>query len=92
MVGRAVECGGLENRCGGNSTGGSNPSPSASIRNTSLVDVFLCYRVMDTVGVSGTKIKHPTGVFNLLFGHVWDNNCVVIVSQEMGSCHTIYLV
>ena len=29
MVGRAVECGGLENRCGGNSTGGSNPSPSA---------------------------------------------------------------
>ena len=30
MVGRAVECGGLENRCGGNSTGGSNPSPSAS--------------------------------------------------------------
>ena len=31
MVGRAVECGGLENRCGGNSTGGSNPSPSASI-------------------------------------------------------------
>ena len=30
MVGRAVECGGLENRCGGDSTGGSNPSPSAS--------------------------------------------------------------
>ena len=30
MVGRAVECGGLENRCGGNPTGGSNPSPSAT--------------------------------------------------------------
>lgn len=29
MGGRAVECDGLENRCGGNSTGGSNPSPSA---------------------------------------------------------------
>ena len=31
MGGRAVDCDGLENRCGGNSTGGSNPSPSASI-------------------------------------------------------------
>ena len=30
MGGRAVDCDGLENRCGGNSTGGSNPSPSAS--------------------------------------------------------------
>ena len=29
MGGRAVDCDGLENRCGGNSTGGSNPSPSA---------------------------------------------------------------
>jgi hypothetical protein len=27
---RVVERGGLENRCGGNSTGGSNPSPSVS--------------------------------------------------------------
>ena len=31
MGGRAVECGGLENRWRGNSSGGSNPSPSASI-------------------------------------------------------------
>jgi hypothetical protein len=30
--GRVVDGGGLENRCGGNSTGGSNPSPSASLR------------------------------------------------------------
>jgi hypothetical protein len=30
--GRAVECGGLENRCPGNWTGGSNPSFSASIK------------------------------------------------------------
>src|SRR2546428_14062128 len=27
--GRVVDGGGLENHCGGNSTGGSNPSPSA---------------------------------------------------------------
>ncbi len=27
--GRVVECGGLENRCGGNPTEGSNPSLSA---------------------------------------------------------------
>jgi hypothetical protein len=27
-----VDGGGLENHCGGNSTGGSNPSPSASLR------------------------------------------------------------
>ena len=27
--GRVVECGGLENRCAGNRTGGSNPLPSA---------------------------------------------------------------
>ncbi len=30
--GRAVECGGLENRCGGDSTGGSNPSPSVPMK------------------------------------------------------------
>lgn len=30
MVGRAVECGGLENRWGCKPSGGSNPSPSAS--------------------------------------------------------------
>jgi hypothetical protein len=29
--GRVVDGGGLENHCGGNSTGGSNPSPSASL-------------------------------------------------------------
>lgn len=29
--GRAVDCGGLENRCAGNRTEGSNPSLSASI-------------------------------------------------------------
>ena len=34
MGGRAVDCDGLENRCGGNSTGGSNPSPSAIKINT----------------------------------------------------------
>ena len=28
-VGRVVECGGLENRCPGDRTGGSNPSLSA---------------------------------------------------------------
>ena len=33
--GRAVECGGLENRCGGDSTGGSNPPLSV-----------LCYSFM----------------------------------------------
>lgn len=33
-----VETGGLENRCAGNRTGGSNPSPSAS--NLLLVDGF----------------------------------------------------
>jgi hypothetical protein len=27
-----VDGGGLENHCGGNSTGGSNPSPSATLR------------------------------------------------------------
>ena len=46
MVGRAVECGGLENRCGGDSTGGSNPSPSASNKKTPLVGVFFYYRRM----------------------------------------------
>ena len=35
--GRAVERGGLENRCGWKSTGGSNPSPSA---NTDFYDVL----------------------------------------------------
>src|SRR5207302_8152513 len=35
--GRAVDGGGLENHCGGNSTGGSNPSPSAkSLGKTSI--------------------------------------------------------
>ena len=32
--GRVVECGGLENRCGGDSTGGSNP-PLSAIKKTS---------------------------------------------------------
>ena len=31
--GRVVECGGLENRCGGDSTGGSNPPLSATLSN-----------------------------------------------------------
>ena len=30
--GRAVDCGGLENRCAGNRTEGSNPSLSATLR------------------------------------------------------------
>ena len=41
MVGRAVECGGLENRCGGNSTGGSNPSPSARNNKDTRTGVFV---------------------------------------------------
>ncbi len=45
MVGRAVECGGLENRCGGNSTGGSNPSPSASkIRHPVVIPQDVLFR------------------------------------------------
>lgn len=32
--GRVVDGGGLENHCRGNSTGGSNPSPSANLRRT----------------------------------------------------------
>ena len=48
MVGRAVECGGLENRCGGNSTGGSNPSPSARKNtNTRLGVLFFLLRWSD---------------------------------------------
>src|SRR5262245_37894533 len=35
--GRAVDGGGLENHCTGNRTGGSNPSPSATIRRQSLM-------------------------------------------------------
>ena len=45
MGGRAVDCDGLENRCGGNSTGGSNPSPSATkIRHPVVIprDVLFC--------------------------------------------------
>ena len=45
MGGRAVDCDGLENRCGGNSTGGSNPSPSASKITHPVViplDVLFC--------------------------------------------------
>lgn len=41
--GRAVECGGLENRCGGDSTGGSNPSPSVLI----VVCENLCGKVAE---------------------------------------------
>ncbi len=46
MGGRAVDCDGLENRCGGNSTGGSNPSPSATkIRHPVVIplDVLFCH-------------------------------------------------
>ena len=56
MGGRAVECGGLENRCGGNSTGGSNPSPSARILGFAM---------------NSTKIPRFRGIFHALT-LVWD--------------------
>ena len=41
--GRVVDCGGLENRCAGNSTGGSNPSPSAKLGDSLLYEYnFIC--------------------------------------------------
>jgi hypothetical protein len=46
-----VETGGLENRCTGNRTGGSNPSPSAT------TFVVLCLRIGDTD--TDTLIAHP---------------------------------
>ena len=36
-----VETGGLENRCGGNSTGGSNPSPSANLSHSDSIVVAM---------------------------------------------------
>jgi preprotein translocase subunit SecE len=33
-----VDCDGLENRCAGNRTGGSNPSPSANARKNEMKD------------------------------------------------------
>ena len=59
MGGRAVECGGLENRCGGNSTGGSNPSPSASILGFVM---------------NSTKIPRFRGIFHaltLVWNEIW---------------------
>ena len=68
MGGRAVECGGLENRCGGNSTGGSNPSPSASIlaympiqtKKPAVLRDFSCidFGMGEIWGFFGTNIRH----------------------------------
>ena len=59
MGGRAVDCDGLENRCGGNSTGGSNPSPSASILGFAM---------------NSTKIPQNRGIFHALtvvWNEIW---------------------
>src|SRR6266567_1126726 len=42
--GRVVETGGLENHCTGNRTGGSNPSPSASVNSVRSISWAECFR------------------------------------------------
>ena len=54
-----VDGGGLENHCGGNSTGGSNPSPSAKLRSRSFGGVrrFLVHRATHALAFVATWLE-----------------------------------